>query len=96
MKNTTADATLDIRNVIAPVALLKVEGKLSHMQCGQILEVLCTDSETKTDLCTIAKNAGHGCKTFKSPSSTFRLLIEKGLYRQSDTWNVPKGGCGMP
>ena len=78
MTNTKPYATLDIRNVIAPLALLKVEAQLSDMKCGQILEVLCTDGETKTDLCTIAKNAGHGFKTFKSPSHAFRMLIEKG------------------
>ena len=79
MKNTKPDATIDIRDSIPPVSLLKVENRLADMQCGQLLEVFCGDQETKTDLLSIAKNAGHRCRAVSKASSTFLLLIEKGL-----------------
>jgi TusA-related sulfurtransferase len=78
MKNVKPDATLDITNTIAPVTVLKVESRLGSMACGQVLEVFCADRETKTDLCSIAKNAGHCCQAVERPSSIFRLLIRKG------------------
>lgn len=79
MKKVRPDATLDIRDSIAPVSLLKVENQLAEMQCGQLLEVFCGDKETKTDLLRIAKNAGHRCKAVSRASNAFLLLIEKGL-----------------
>ena len=77
MRKTKPDATLDIRELIAPVTLLKVENRLASMKIGQILEVVSTDKETKVDLARIAKNAGHGFVSTTRDAETYHIFIER-------------------
>jgi TusA-related sulfurtransferase len=77
MRKNKPDATLDIREWIAPLSLLKVENRLASMETGQILEVLSTDKETKVDLARIAKNAGYGFVSTTEDTETFRIFIER-------------------
>jgi TusA-related sulfurtransferase len=77
MTDVQRDATIDIRDWISPISLLIVENQLAKMKSGQVLEVLCGDSETKGDLVRIIKNSGHRCITVTNASDYFSLVIEK-------------------
>ncbi|MBW2109279.1 MAG: sulfurtransferase TusA family protein [Deltaproteobacteria bacterium] len=77
MKETKPDATIDIRDLIAPITLLKVEARLSTMKPGQVLEILCSDPETRTDLTQIVEKSGHRCISLTGEPGHFRLLVEK-------------------
>ena len=77
MKDIRPHTTIDVTDFVAPISLLKVENRLAEMTTGQILEVLCADRETKTDLIDIMRNSNHRCVAVQENSDHFRLLIEK-------------------
>ena len=77
MNDIERDATIDIRDSIAPISLLMVENQLAKMQSGQVLEVLCDDAETKIDLVRIIKNSGHRCVAVTNTHDCFKLMIKK-------------------
>jgi TusA-related sulfurtransferase len=83
MKPRKADARVDVRNLISPLSLLKVENSLSQLAKGQVMEVLCMDEDTKTDLLVIIRNGNHHCAAVKKRAGYFTLLIEKGEERAS-------------
>lgn len=57
MPTPKADRTLDCRNQMYPVPILKAEQALAEMTGGQTLEVLATDANTKPDLAKWAERA---------------------------------------
>jgi TusA-related sulfurtransferase len=77
MKPARTVATVDVRNLISPLSLLKVEDSLSQLARGDIMEVLCIDEETKSDLLDIMRNSKHRCHKVKREAGHFSLLIEK-------------------
>lgn len=77
MKDMQPHTTIDVRSFVVPISLLKVENRLAEMTSGQIVEVLCADRETKTDLIAIMRNSNHRCLSVEENSDHFRLLIEK-------------------
>ena len=73
----TSYLTMDIRDLIAPLTLLKVESRLVSMESGQVLEIICIDEETKVDLARIAKNAGHGYTATSDQDDAYRIFIQR-------------------
>ena len=78
MKNKRPDDTIDVRDLIAPISVLKVETRLSAMKPGEILEVICADRDTKSDLKKIAKNAGHHVLAVNKAIAHYQLILERG------------------
>jgi len=78
MKQGQAHVTVDIRGLIAPITLLKVEEILSGMVPGQVMDVLGDDEETRVDLISIVNNSGHELISINDQTENFRLLIRKG------------------
>jgi TusA-related sulfurtransferase len=77
MKSAKAVAMVDVRNLMAPLSLLKVEDRLSQLARGDVMEVLCADEETKADLLDIMRNSKHPCHEVRKEADHFSLLIEK-------------------
>ena len=71
------DVSLDLSDLLAPITFLKVQAALSAMNEGQLLEVFCTDEETRGDLSDIVKNSGHRIVSSNKKGSGFRFLIRK-------------------
>ena len=46
---------LDLRDIIAPVTLLKVSQELENLKAGEILEILAKDAETRKELFKVLK-----------------------------------------
>jgi len=78
MKQAQAHVTVDIRGLLAPITLLKVEEILSGMVPGQVMDVLGDDEETRVDLISIVNNSGHEIVSVSDQPENFRLLIKKG------------------
>ena len=76
-KEMRPDMTIDIRGLIVPVSLLKVGNQLADMQAGQVLEVLCNDGDTRTDLVRIVENSANQCLSVRQVSNLFQILIRK-------------------
>jgi len=78
MRQAQAHVTVDIRGLIAPITLLKVEEILAGMVPGQVMDVLGDDEETRVDLISIVNNSGHELISINDQTENFRLLIRKG------------------
>ena len=57
MSETLKNQTLDIRNYLSPLSVLKIKSRLNEMKDGQILEVLSNDFETSVVLGQIIENS---------------------------------------
>ncbi len=53
------DVTLDCRDLVCPMPILKTKNATKNMKPRQILEVLATDPATKNDLPSFAGRCGH-------------------------------------
>ena len=54
-----ADASLDARGLSCPLPILRTKEKLKTMAKGQVLEILATDPEARTQLPDFIALAGH-------------------------------------
>ena len=77
MNEVRTHATIDIRDSVAPISLLMVENQLAAMGSGEVLKVLCYDTDTKKDLLKILKNSGHRCVKVEEAGDHFLLFVEK-------------------
>lgn len=72
------DRTLDCRNVIYPVPILKAEQALAGMAAGQILEVQATDANVKPDLATWAARVNNEILGVEDSDGGFTFFVRKG------------------
>jgi TusA-related sulfurtransferase len=67
---------LDIRNNSSPLSILKTLWALKQLGPGQLLEVLCSDDETKEDLlCIIRKSSNQEIIDISEEPDCWRLII---------------------
>ncbi len=53
------DQTLDARNLICPMPVIRTQQTVSELENGQILEVLCTDPGALVDIPAWCRVHGH-------------------------------------
>jgi tRNA 2-thiouridine synthesizing protein A len=53
------DTTLDARNLLCPLPVIRTQGALEGLQDGQILRVLCTDPGVLYDIPAWCRVHGH-------------------------------------
>ena len=71
------DHTLDLREAISPLALLKVSQMFREMKSGKIMEILGSDPETKEDLFKILPAASYKLVDMKDQKSFYRIRLRK-------------------
>jgi TusA-related sulfurtransferase len=74
------DHTLDIRQAIPPISLLKVSQAFRAMKEQETLEILCADNDTRTDIIKVLPS--FSCKLilmeeFEKEDSSFRVQVRK-------------------
>ena len=74
--NIKPDYILDLRGAIPPITLLKVSQVFRDMKAHEVLEILCRDPDTRTDL----------CKVF--PPSSYELIIMEELEEDDSSFRV--------
>jgi TusA-related sulfurtransferase len=72
--------TLDIRKAIPPISLLKVSQAFRAMKEQETLEILCADSDTRTDILKVLPS--FSCELilmeeFEKEGSSFRVQVKK-------------------
>ena len=78
MPTYIADRTLDCRNQMYPVPILKAEQALVEMSPGQTLEVLATDANTKPDLAKWSERANSELlEVVEDGDGQFRFYVRK-------------------
>ncbi|MBN1831987.1 MAG: sulfurtransferase TusA family protein [Deltaproteobacteria bacterium] len=74
------DHTLDIRKAIPPISLLKVSQAFRAMNEQETLEILCADTDTRTDILKVLPS--FSCELilmeeFEKEDSSFRVQVKK-------------------
>lgn len=82
MKPKKPNTTIDVRKLVPPLSLLNVENGLAELAPGEIVEVLCGDDETRSDMMHIIRNSKHVCVVAESVGDYFKLVIEKGGHKR--------------
>ncbi len=77
MSLSCENQTLDIRDYISPLSVLKVKSVLNKMKHGQILEVWSNDSETKILLEQIIKNSSDVLLGFEKMDEYEKIYIKR-------------------
>jgi TusA-related sulfurtransferase len=72
-----ADQTLDIRDYLNPLSILKVQSVLNKMRDGQILEVWSNDVETKVVLVQIVDNSNNELVTIEKQGEYEKIYIKR-------------------
>jgi TusA-related sulfurtransferase len=75
---TPPDTTIDVRNKLHPVSILKTRWALKQLTEGKTLEVLCNDERTKDDLlCIIHKSPNQKLLGIWKEENYCRILVSR-------------------
>ena len=77
---TKPDHILDLRGAIPPITLLKVSQVFREMKRHEVLEILCRDPETRTDLFKVLPPFSYELLTMEDlgeEESSFRVQMKK-------------------
>jgi tRNA 2-thiouridine synthesizing protein A len=77
MTETTPVQQLDCRNDSCPILLTQAEEALKNLKSGQILEILGTAPEAKTELADFASKRGFHFLNFEDTNEFTRYFIKK-------------------
>jgi TusA-related sulfurtransferase len=75
-----ADHTIDVRQAIPPISLLKVSQAFRAMKEQETLEILCADTDTRTDILKVLPS--FSCElilmeVLEKEASSFRVQVKK-------------------
>ncbi len=72
-----ADTTLDARNLVCPLPILKTKKALRGVEIGQTVEVLATDPNTAADMTAFCDARGHTLVTHDQDGLTHRFVVRR-------------------
>ncbi len=73
-----ADSKVDARQLQCPMPLLKLKQALNHMQTGEIVEVLATDTGSWRDIPLFVDKSQHQLLLAEQAQDYYRYCIQKG------------------
>lgn len=73
-----AQMRLDASGLSCPMPVLRAQKALRALQTGQVLEVISTDSVSKTEMPAYCEQAGHSLVHSEETAESFRFWIRKG------------------
>ena len=72
-----ADTTLDARNLVCPLPILKTKKALRGVEIGQTVEVLATDPNTAADMTAFCDARSHTLVTHDQDGPTHRFVVRR-------------------
>jgi tRNA 2-thiouridine synthesizing protein A len=69
--------TLNVRGLTCPVPLLRTKKRLATMQPGEVLEVIATDPETRTDFVAFCDGTTCVLLSASEEERVYRFLIRR-------------------
>ena len=76
-ENIEADVTVDSRGATCPGPLMDLIGKMKKLDAGTVVELLTTDSSSKTDVPEWVDKAGHKLLDTVETDDGWAVYIEK-------------------
>ncbi len=71
------DRTLDVKGLTCPLPVLKTKQTLDRMHSGEVLEVISTDPDAKSDIPRLFKRLGHAVLEVREDRGVHTFLIRK-------------------
>ncbi len=68
--------TLDARNSLCPMPVIKTQNKIAELQAGDILEVTCTDPGALSDIPAWCRINGHNVKASRECDDEVIIVIQ--------------------
>jgi tRNA 2-thiouridine synthesizing protein A len=68
--------TLDARNTLCPMPVIKTQNRIAELQAGDELEVTCTDPGALNDIPAWCRINGHTVKDTREEGNEVVILIE--------------------
>jgi TusA-related sulfurtransferase len=78
MAQIQEDQTLDARNLLCPMPVVKTAKAFKELEPGQVLKIVATDRGAITDLPAWAKTTGNALLDWHEEDGGFVFLIKKG------------------
>jgi|OpeIllAssembly_1097287.scaffolds.fasta_scaffold1279654_2 tRNA 2-thiouridine synthesizing protein A len=72
-----ADVVLDLKGLCCPIPVIKTKKAIDAMLSGQILVVISTDPETKSDISILLGRLGHELLQINEKGGVAEIYIEK-------------------
>ena len=72
-----ADVVLDVKGLYCPMPVIKTKKAIDGMRSGQVLEVISTDSGTKSDIYFLLGRIGHELLRVNEEGGIAKFYIEK-------------------
>ncbi len=69
---------LDLKGLNCPLPILRIKQTLAHMESGEVVKVIGTESGTEREVKVLCKQGGHELLEFKEENREFIYLIRKG------------------
>ena len=73
---TMSQYTLDARNSLCPMPVIKTQNKIAELQAGDILEVTCTDPGALNDIPAWCRINGHLVKDSREDNDEVVIVIQ--------------------
>ena len=73
----TTDKRLDARGLNCPLPILRTRKALSHMNAGEILQVIATDPGSEKDIRAFCRQTGHDLVSSLEEDSAHIFFIRK-------------------
>lgn len=70
--------TLDARNTLCPMPVIKTQNKVAELQPGDLLEVTCTDPGALNDIPAWCRINGHLVKETREDESEVVIVVQVG------------------
>lgn len=70
--------TLDARNILCPLPVIRVQDRIAGLQAGSILEVICTDPGVVHDIPSWCRVNGHEVLNIHEADEQITLRIRVG------------------
>ncbi len=68
--------TLDARNSLCPIPVIKTQNKVNELNTGDILEVICTDPGALNDIPAWCRINGHEVLEMSETGGEVKLIIK--------------------
>ena len=70
--------TLDVKGLLCPVPVLKTNRAIAEIGVGEVLEVLCTDPASKSDIPAWTRKTGHEVLETREEGDLLVFLVRRG------------------
>jgi tRNA 2-thiouridine synthesizing protein A len=77
MPNVKINSVLDMRGLSCPMPMINAMNTLKSMKKGQLLQVICDDSNTKKNISSLCKRGGYRLLSMSEEKGVIKFIIQR-------------------